>query len=168
MENSPKLESMPTLCRSANLPAETTISKWRVMVTIRQLLQLPTEGTSAFGGFRATASPPPHPPATSGTHRYSGVTSCHYMGMNAWSGRSLLNSHRQGNDAQVMLLTNPLACPETGQKHFRGRDQQPATGCDTEQQLSAPGRGCMSVVIVGNTGNEGAHKQSCNFRFLHV
>ena len=52
MENSPKLESMPTLCRSATLPAETTISKWRVMATIRQLLQLPTGGTSAFGGLR--------------------------------------------------------------------------------------------------------------------
>ena len=38
MENSPKLESMPTLCRSATLLAETTISKWRVTATIRQLL----------------------------------------------------------------------------------------------------------------------------------
>ena len=50
-----------------------------------------------------------------------------------------------------MLLTNPLACPETvqqtGQKHLRGRDQQPATGCDIEQQLSASGHGCRSVVI---------------------
>ena len=55
MENSLKLESMPTLCRSATLPAETTISKWRVTETIRQLLQLPTGGTSAFGGLKATA-----------------------------------------------------------------------------------------------------------------
>ena len=52
MENSPKLESLPTLCRSATLPPETTISKWRVTPTIRQLLQLPTRGTSAFGGLR--------------------------------------------------------------------------------------------------------------------
>ena len=56
MENSPKLESMPTLCRSATLPQETTISKWRVAATIRQLLQLPTGGASAFGGLRAIAS----------------------------------------------------------------------------------------------------------------
>ena len=56
MENSPKLESMPTLCRSATLPAETTISKWRVTATIRQLLQLLTGGTLAFGGLRAIAS----------------------------------------------------------------------------------------------------------------
>ena len=56
MENSPKLESMPTLCRSAILPAKTTISKWRVTATIRQRLQLPTEGTSAFGDLRAIAS----------------------------------------------------------------------------------------------------------------
>ena len=48
MKNSPKLKSMPTLCRSATLLAETTISKWRVTTTIRQLLQLPTGGTSAF------------------------------------------------------------------------------------------------------------------------
>ena len=46
MENSPKLERMPTLCRSATLPPETTISKWGVTATIRQLLQLPTQGTS--------------------------------------------------------------------------------------------------------------------------
>ena len=50
-ENSPKLESMPTLCRSATLPAETTISKWRVTAIIRQFLQLPTGGTLAFGCF---------------------------------------------------------------------------------------------------------------------
>ena len=56
VENSPKLESMPTLCRSATSPAETTISKWRVTATVRQLLQLPTGGTSAFGGLRAIAS----------------------------------------------------------------------------------------------------------------
>ena len=49
MANSPKLESMPTLSRSATLLAETTISKWRVMANIRQLLQLPTGGTTAFG-----------------------------------------------------------------------------------------------------------------------
>ena len=61
MEKSPKLESMPTLCRSATLPAETTISKWRVTVTIRQRLHLPTGGPSAFGGIRATASPPRPP-----------------------------------------------------------------------------------------------------------
>ena len=60
MENAPKLESMPTLCRSATLPAETTISKWRVTATIRQLLQLLTGGTSAFGGLRAIASLRPH------------------------------------------------------------------------------------------------------------
>ena len=56
-----------------------------------------------------------------------------------------------------MFLTSPLACHETvqqtGQKHFRG-DQQPATGWDIEQQLSASGRGCTSVIIVGNTGHE--------------
>ena len=46
---------MPTLCRSATLPAETTISKWRVIATIRQLLQLPTGGTSAFGGLSKSA-----------------------------------------------------------------------------------------------------------------
>ena len=56
MEISPKLERMPTLCSSASLPAETTISKWRVVATIRQLLQLPTGGTSVFGGLRAIAS----------------------------------------------------------------------------------------------------------------
>ena len=132
MENSPKLESMPTLCRSATLPAETTISKWRVTATIRQLLQLPTGGTSAFGGLRAIASPLPLPPATSRMHRYSGVTSCQYMGMNALSGRSLLSSHRQGNATQVMLLTNPQACPETvqqtGQKHFRGETNNQPLG----------------------------------------
>ena len=52
MENFPKLGSMPTLCRSATLLAETTISKWKVAATIRQLLQLPTRGTSAFWGLR--------------------------------------------------------------------------------------------------------------------
>ena len=61
--------------------------------------------------------------------------------------------------AKVMLLTDPLACPETvhqtGQNHFRGRDQQPAAGCDIEQQLSASGHGCMIVIIVGNKGHEG-------------
>ena len=61
-----------------------------------------------------------------------------------------------------MLLTNPLACPETvqqtGQKHFKGTDQQPATGCETEQQLSASGRDCMSVVIVGNKGHKGVQE----------
>ena len=56
MENSPKLESMPTLCTSATLPPETTISKWRVAATTRKLLQLPTGGTSAFRGLRAIAS----------------------------------------------------------------------------------------------------------------
>ena len=60
MENSPKLERMPTLCRSATLLAETTISKWRVTATIRQLLQLPTGRTSAFGSLRAIASLRPH------------------------------------------------------------------------------------------------------------
>ena len=61
-----------------------------------------------------------------------------------------------------MLLTNTLACPETvqqtGQKHFRGRDQQPATGRDIKQPLSASGRGCMSVVIVGNKGHGGVRE----------
>ena len=56
MENSPKLERMPTVCRSATLPAETTISKWRVMATIKHLLQLLTGRTSAFGSLRAIAS----------------------------------------------------------------------------------------------------------------
>ena len=51
-ENSPKLECMPTLCRSATLSKETTNSKWRVTTTIRPLLQLPTRGTSTFGGLR--------------------------------------------------------------------------------------------------------------------
>ena len=48
METPPKLESMPILCRSVTLPAKTTISKWRVTATIRQLLQLPTGGASAY------------------------------------------------------------------------------------------------------------------------
>ena len=56
MENSLKLESMPTLCRSVTLPAETTISKWRVTATIRQLLQLSIGETSAFRGLRAITS----------------------------------------------------------------------------------------------------------------
>ena len=51
-----------------------------------------------------------------------------------------------------MLLTNPLACPETVQQTGQ---KQSATGCDIEQQLSASGRGCKSVVIVGNKGHEG-------------
>ena len=36
----PNLRAMPTLCRSATLPPETTISKWRVTATIGQFLQL--------------------------------------------------------------------------------------------------------------------------------
>ena len=36
-----------------------TISKWRVTTTIRQLLQLPTGGTSVLGSLRAIASLPP-------------------------------------------------------------------------------------------------------------
>ena len=56
MENSSKLESMPTLRRSTTLPAETTISKWRVTATIRLLLQLPSGGTSAFGDLRGRRS----------------------------------------------------------------------------------------------------------------
>ena len=143
MENSLKHENMPTLCRSTTLLAEATITKWRVMATIRQLLQLPTGGTSAFGNLRRVASfqPPPPPPATSGMHRYSGVTSCHCMGMNAQSGRFLLSFHSQGNVAQLMLLTNPLAFPETvqqtGQKHFMGEiNNQPlgATQNSSSQQ----------------------------------
>ena len=55
MENSPKCERMPTLCGSATLPAETTISKWGVTATLRQLLQLPSRETSAFGGLREIA-----------------------------------------------------------------------------------------------------------------
>ena len=50
MENSHKLEKMPTLCGCAILPAETTILKWRVTATTRQLLQLPTGGTSVKAG----------------------------------------------------------------------------------------------------------------------
>ena len=55
-----------------------------------------------------------------------------------------------------MLLTNPLACPETvqqtGQKHFRGEIN------NIEQQLLASGRGCKSVVIGGNKGNKGVRE----------
>ena len=77
----PNLRRMPTLCRSATLPAKTTISKWRVTATIRQLLQLPIGGTSAFGVFKSNSIPPPTPlKATSGMHWYSGVTSCQLYG----------------------------------------------------------------------------------------
>ena len=51
MESFPKLERMPTPCRSTTLRAETTISKRRVTAPIRHLLQLPTRGTSAFGAL---------------------------------------------------------------------------------------------------------------------
>ena len=61
-----------------------------------------------------------------------------------------------------MLLTNPLACPETvqqtGQKHFRGEIKNQSTGFDIEQQLSASGRGCMSVDTVGNKRHEGVRE----------
>ena len=57
-----------------------------------------------------------------------------------------------------MLLTNPLACPETvqqtGQKHFRGEINNQTLGV-REQQLSASGCGCSVFVIVGNKGHEG-------------
>ena len=52
MENSPERESMPTPCRPATSPAEATISEWIVTAIIKQLLHLPTGGTSAFGGFK--------------------------------------------------------------------------------------------------------------------
>ena len=60
-----------------------------------------------------------------------------------------------------MLLANPLTCPntaqQTGQRHFRGEiNNQP--GFDIEQHLSASGRGCTSVVIVGNKGHEGVRE----------
>ena len=53
---------MPTLCRSATLPAKTTISKWRVAATIRQLLQLLTGGTISFRGLKSNSIPPSLPP----------------------------------------------------------------------------------------------------------
>ena len=59
-EFSPVSSLHPTLCRSTTLTAETAISKWRVTTTIRQLLQLPTGGTPAFGVLRAIASLRPH------------------------------------------------------------------------------------------------------------
>ena len=115
-------EGTSLLCRSATLPPETTISKWRVAATIRQLLQLLTGGTSAFGGLRAIASP--RPPSN---FRDAPVFRSHQLslyGHERLSGRSLLSSHSQGSAAQVMFLTNPQACPETvqqtSQKHFRG------------------------------------------------
>ena len=39
-----------------------------------------------------------------------------------------------------------------------GENPQPTTGYDIEQQLSASGCGCTSVIIVGNTGHEGVRE----------
>ena len=111
---------MPTLCRTATLVAKTTISKWRVVATIRQLLQLPTRGKSAFGGLRAIA--PLQPPSN---FQDALVFQSHQLPLyrnERLKWQILLSSHSQGNATQAMLLTNPLAFPETvqqtGQKHF--------------------------------------------------
>ena len=48
--------------------------------------------------------------------------------------------------------------PSRQVRNTLGRDQQPATGCNIEQQLSASGRGCASVIIVGNKGHKGVRK----------
>ena len=57
MENSPKLESMPTLCRCATLPAETTISKWRVTATIRWASSVTHRRDISFQGFKSNSIP---------------------------------------------------------------------------------------------------------------
>ena len=120
-----------------------------------------------------------YPPAL----QCSGVTSCHYRGMNAKSGKSPLSSHSQGNAAQVMLLTKPLVCPETSQqtdqKQFRGEiNNQPLgvtySSCSQHQAMGAwvsllreikdtkrYGKyGKESIVSMGmrNTGTEGVQE----------
>ena len=52
----PHLRGCPLSVDVPLYPPQTTISKWRVTATLRQLLRLPTGGTSAFGGLRATAA----------------------------------------------------------------------------------------------------------------
>ena len=118
----PNLRSYPLSVDLPLYPPETSISKWTGTATIRQLLQLPTGGTSAFGGSRAIASL-----RLPSNFRDAPVFWRHQLslyGNECLEWRSLLSSHSQGHAAQVMLLTNPLACPEkvqqTGQKHFRG------------------------------------------------
>ena len=57
MENSPKLERMPTLCRFATLPAETKISKWS-HGNYKAAASVAHQRDISFWGFKSNSLPP--------------------------------------------------------------------------------------------------------------
>ena len=59
----PKLEVMPTLCRSATLPAETNISEWRGHSNYKAASSGAHRRDISFRGFKGNSIPPPQPPS---------------------------------------------------------------------------------------------------------